>query len=501
MPHGPIRRAAQYLRMSRDAQQLSIGLQTAANAAYAREAGYEIVRTYADPGRSGVTLARRPGLKRLLADVVAGPVDFEVILVFDVSRWGRFQDPDEAAHYEFICRSAGLRIEYTTEVFANDGGLPSALVKQLKRLMAAEFSRDLSEKIRRVHVHLHDRGLFSGGSVPYGFERQQVGPDGRPQKRLAPAERKSFAASRVVLVPGPAEEVAIVRRVFREFVGRGRSTAEIARRLGRDGVTCRSGRPWTVGHLRKVLANELYAGTLVLGRERFTLTGRQAVAAGAWRRKRGAVPAIVPHGIWKAAQACLAMGHTAHVSDATLIAELQALHRRRHRVSAALIAQGRGFPVGLYRARFGSLTEAYVRAGLGRTPAECRARLRAPRPPESYRRNPPISGPQALVALRALLAREGRLSSRLIDEDPACPGVLTLRGGFGGLRLAYALAGYAPTRYQDLQMEARGQPVTRAEAAAIRTRVLAGEDADAILAHLHGGGLCDTALGPCGHAF
>ena len=147
------RRAAQYVRMSTDTQHLSIGLQTAANAAYASRRGYQIVSTYADPGLSGLTIDRRPGLQRLLADVVGGDADFEVILVFDVSRWGRFQDPDEAAHYEFICRSAGFTIEYTTEAFANDDSLPSTLVKQLKRLMAAEFSRDLSAKVRLLHQH------------------------------------------------------------------------------------------------------------------------------------------------------------------------------------------------------------------------------------------------------------------------------------------------------------------------------------------------------------
>jgi hypothetical protein len=35
-----------------------------------------------------------------------------VILVLDVSRWGRFQDIDESAYYEFLCRRAGMQVGF-----------------------------------------------------------------------------------------------------------------------------------------------------------------------------------------------------------------------------------------------------------------------------------------------------------------------------------------------------------------------------------------------------
>lgn len=115
-------RAAQYLRMSTDRQASSIGHQRATIAAYAMAHGYDISRTYIDEGISGLIIEERSGLKSLLADVLSGGPDFDVILVYDVSRWGRFQNPDQAAHYEFICVEAGVRVEYCAEMFANDGG-------------------------------------------------------------------------------------------------------------------------------------------------------------------------------------------------------------------------------------------------------------------------------------------------------------------------------------------------------------------------------------------
>src|SRR5205823_719665 len=78
---------------------------------------------------------------------VSGAQEYDRILVYDISRWGRFQDADEAGHYEFLCRSAGISVHYCAETFANDGTFPSVVMKTLKRAMAAEYSRELGVKV------------------------------------------------------------------------------------------------------------------------------------------------------------------------------------------------------------------------------------------------------------------------------------------------------------------------------------------------------------------
>lgn len=93
---GPRVRAAQYVRMSTEHQQYSTENQAAAIRAYAAQRGFEIVHTYADEGKSGLTLEGRDALRCLLDDVKNGRADFSAILVYDVSRWGRFQNADES---------------------------------------------------------------------------------------------------------------------------------------------------------------------------------------------------------------------------------------------------------------------------------------------------------------------------------------------------------------------------------------------------------------------
>jgi DNA invertase Pin-like site-specific DNA recombinase len=93
----PLRRAAQYVRMSTEHQQYSTENQEAAIRSYADACNFVIVCTYADEGKSGLRVEGRDALKQLINDVEIGSADFEAILVYDVSRWGRFQDADESA--------------------------------------------------------------------------------------------------------------------------------------------------------------------------------------------------------------------------------------------------------------------------------------------------------------------------------------------------------------------------------------------------------------------
>src|SRR5258708_17975107 len=154
---------AQYLRMSTEHQQYSLENQSTAIRKYAEAHGIAVVQTYSDASKTGLILKRRTGLQQLLKDVVSGTSAFRVILVYDVSRWGRFQDTDESAHYEFLCKSAGVPVHYCAETFANDGTLPSLIMKALKRTMAVESSPQMGGKNLSGLKRLATLGVKQGG--------------------------------------------------------------------------------------------------------------------------------------------------------------------------------------------------------------------------------------------------------------------------------------------------------------------------------------------------
>ena len=157
-------RAAEYMRMSTEHQQYSIANQSAAIQEYANTHSIEIVRTFVDRGKSGLTLAGRVGLKELLRIVESGAADFDVLLVYDVSRWGRFQDVDESAYHEYALKKAGVSVIYCAEPFRDDGSPTDALLKTLKRTMAAEFSRELSVKVSEGQRRIAQLGYRLGGA-------------------------------------------------------------------------------------------------------------------------------------------------------------------------------------------------------------------------------------------------------------------------------------------------------------------------------------------------
>src|ERR1700755_295565 len=133
-PNAPeMRRAAMYVRMSTEHQQYSIANQSDAIERYAADRNLTIVKRFVDSGRSGLTLSGRPGLRQLLLEIVSGKPEYSDVLVYDVSRWGRFQDTDESAYYEYTCKKANIRLHYCVEQFTNDGSPYSALLKALKR--------------------------------------------------------------------------------------------------------------------------------------------------------------------------------------------------------------------------------------------------------------------------------------------------------------------------------------------------------------------------------
>ena len=176
--------------MSTEQQQYSIENQAACMQSYAASKGFEIVRTYVDPGKSGLSLRHRLGLRQLLKDVVDGDAQYSAVLVYDISRWGRFQDSDEAAHYEFLCKSAGVPVHYCAEAFPNDGSIPSLVLKALKRVMAGEYSRELSEKVVAGQKTIAQLGFKMGGLPSFGYRRMLISVNGTPKQLLQRGDRK-----------------------------------------------------------------------------------------------------------------------------------------------------------------------------------------------------------------------------------------------------------------------------------------------------------------------
>jgi DNA invertase Pin-like site-specific DNA recombinase len=350
--------------MSTEHQRYSTENQADAIRQYAERRGLEVVRTYADEGKSGLRLDGRDAIKQLIEDVQAGRADFSTILVYDVSRWGRFQDADESAYYEYICRRAGIAVQYCAEQFENDGSPVSTIVKGVKRAMAGEYSRELSAKVFAGQCRLIEIGYRQGGPAGFGLRRMLVDPNGAHKGLLGRGEHKSIQTDRIILVPGEPVEVETVRWMYRTFVEEGKLEQEIAELLDSRGVPTEDGRKWTRGRVHQVLTNPKYVGDNVWNRISYKLKKLHVRnRPEMWIRSNGAFEPIVERHLFDAAQAII-QNRSRRISNEDMIDRLRTLYQSRGHLSGLIIDEADGLPSSsTYSARFGSLARAYQMVG------------------------------------------------------------------------------------------------------------------------------------------
>jgi DNA invertase Pin-like site-specific DNA recombinase len=318
------KRAAIYVRMSTEHQQYSTENQGDTIREYAAKRGLEIVRTFADAGDA---------LKQLIDTVLSGTADFSSILVYDVSRWGRFQDADESAYYEYICKRAGITVQYCAEQFENDGSIASNIVKTVKRAMAGEYSRELSAKVFQGQCRLIELGFRQGGPAGFGLRRMLVDEKGQPKGELRIGEKKSIQTDRVILVPGPDEEIATVRRVYRLFLAERRT-------------------------------EEKYIGQNVFNRVSFKLKMKRVRnPPEMWVKDETAFEPIVDLADYHTVRGII-LGRHHRLSNDEMLGRLKSVLEQHGKLSGVLIDEMDAMPsTASYRHRFGSLVRAYALVG------------------------------------------------------------------------------------------------------------------------------------------
>ncbi|MGF6572551.1 Site-specific DNA recombinase [Paraburkholderia fungorum] len=363
-PAHSLQRAVQYLRMSTDQQQCSPIFQRQAIAEYASGRSIRIIRDYEDAGISGLTLRARPALNQLLIDVADPQRRFSLVLVYDVSRWGRFQDVDESAFYEYLCRRHGVKVVYVAEPFEVDPSPMSPVMKTLKRVMAAEYSRELSRKVFLGHCVLAERGFHVCGRPPYGYQRVLYEEKRGSTRTLEKYEYKSIRTDRVTLMPAAAGQVGIIGKIFEWYAWGKADCTQIARRLNDFGLVNGDNGPWLPRHIAQILHNPAYTGVGVYSRTSSKLAGGwHRVPEEQWITVPKAFPAIVDQKTFSAVQTRFADYRRPPDRD-ELLDGLRMLVRKYGKVSQKLLKHYRRAPSArAVAAEFGSLNAAYREIG------------------------------------------------------------------------------------------------------------------------------------------
>ncbi len=307
--------AVGYLRCSTDQQEESPEQQKIEILAYARTAGYDVIRWFEDFGKSGTTFDQRPEFQRLRSAVEYQP-EFKAVICYDESRWGRAIDAEENTYWRVHFRRCGVEVVLVkTSVDPKHEFAP--MLKALEGVQASQYSKKLSELTLRGATN---NGVYSsGGTAPYGYVRVAVSIHTGDRRYLAPGQWCVKKQEKVVWELGKDDEVETVRFIFSERA-KGCSYLLIAKMLNDKKVPCaRRGKwrnkdqKWSNGTIKSIIENPAYYGARAYNR--YSSSKIRAQNEG-WERRstpdhpqwkmdqsqwvvhEGAHPAIVPQELW-----------------------------------------------------------------------------------------------------------------------------------------------------------------------------------------------------------
>ena len=251
---------------------------------------------FADDGYSGTNF-ERPAVQRLLEMVQEGKIN--CVIVKDFTRFGR--NSLEVGYYmervfpAYRVRFISVNDSYDSGTMAGDtGGVNVAF----KYLMGEFYSRDLSVKTRTAKYVRMRRGEYQSVICPYGYRKSA---DGRmePDEETAPVVRLIFE-----LAAKGLNSQQISNALFdREIPTPGEYKA--AKKQTRYDVSRTHG-VWEITTVLRVLRDECYTGTYVMGKRRVTEIGGHHVQMkdeSEWFRIPDHHPAIVSRELYEKANA------------------------------------------------------------------------------------------------------------------------------------------------------------------------------------------------------
>ena len=270
------KRVAAYARVSsgKDAMLHSLSAQVSYYSDYIQSNGWEYAGVYADEAITG-TKDKRDGFQKLLTECRNGNVD--MVITKSISRFAR----NTVTLLTTVRELKELDVDvYFEEQNIHTASADGELMLTILASYAQEESLSVSENMKwRIKKNFEDGKPWSGFVLGYRCENGQY-----------------------VVVP---EEAEVVRRIYREYLD-GLGAIAIMKGLNDDGIRTRTGKPWRMGGVLKVLKNYNYTGNLILQKtySENHLTKRKMINCGEQPQyhAEGAHEAIIDLETWEAVQ-------------------------------------------------------------------------------------------------------------------------------------------------------------------------------------------------------
>lgn len=259
-------KACMYLRLSKDdgmsIESNSIINQRELIQSYAKNNEIELVKEYVDDGYSGTTYDR-PALKNLMEEISKKNRAFDIIIVKDLSRFGRdyigagtyIQKIFPQLHIRFISINDNYDSKHADMSDTN-------LMLPIRNFINDSYARDISNKVKSSQKMKREKGEYIGSFAPYGYKKSE--------------ENKNK-----LIIDENVRDV--IKSIF-DMKLQGYSSKAIAEELNdlgldspkvykenqglnyKGGFKVKKGRNWSAKAINRIIENEVYIGTMLQGK-------------------------------------------------------------------------------------------------------------------------------------------------------------------------------------------------------------------------------------------
>ena len=219
---------------------------------------FEVRETYIDNGTSGQSF-ERPAFLRMKEDIESGLIN--CCVTKDLSRLGR-NAIDTGFYIETYFPKQGVRYIAVTDGYDSADGQSGGIMVSLKNMVNETIALEAGRKLRAHHDMLTREGGFSGAHAPYGYLKADD-----DVHRLVPDEYAGAIVRRIFEMYSSGTGITVILEWLNSsdilspkhyFHTKGVGTGNISKSRNR----------WGKNVVKAILANRVYCGDIVRGKNR-----------------------------------------------------------------------------------------------------------------------------------------------------------------------------------------------------------------------------------------
>jgi DNA invertase Pin-like site-specific DNA recombinase len=296
-----------YVRRSTDKQEMSLDQQRAKLEEFAASKGWKLVQVFSDDALSGSDM-KRPGLDAMM-QFARQSTDIHAVIAWERNRLARPKDPMDGMILERDLLASGKKVVYVATGQEAGTSFASGLISYVEHHQSGDYLRKLSRDTMRGHIHRAERGLWSGGPIPFGYDRLILSADGSPRRIVRDLPDRSQQVIDVKtgdtvehvndghryskqdfelcsLTPSDPIRVQGVQKMFADYAA-GFPIRSLRDDLNRCGIRTGRGRTFTAATIHAMLGNQSYVGDCVYNKRTESKWHRHTSAGSIERQDEG----------------------------------------------------------------------------------------------------------------------------------------------------------------------------------------------------------------------